>query len=98
MIAEFNTETATKIVPERNLLVAMLERAVFDFYGDQKIEKQEAAEWLFGPGDLDLPFTFQWVCAQLEIDSELFLERVRHLKPRSSMSTQQWWGSLATQN
>ena len=34
-------------VPERQLLAAVLKRALFDYFGDDKTEKDLAAAWLF---------------------------------------------------
>ncbi len=93
-----DTEKRTLDTPERKLLVAMIERAVFDYFGNQASDKAEAAEWLFGDLSDDDAFSFSWVCNQLDIDSEGVLTRLRRMRPRKGMSTQQWWALNCSNN
>lgn len=78
--------------PERNLLVAMVERALLDYFGNQALEKAEAANWLFGDPKPDQPFSFHWVCGQLDLDAIGVADRLKHIKPRGDLRPQQWWG------
>lgn len=82
-----------KSFPERNLLVAMLERALLDYFGNQTIEKDEAEEWLFDDGATeDEDFSFPWICAHLELDRERVLDRLLEMKPTGQISAGHWWG------
>ena len=58
-------ENATPLpFAERQLLVAVLQRAIADYQSSNPRLKKEAGEWLFG--DLENPtmepFTFPWMC------------------------------------
>ena len=86
------TENAALSSGERSLLVAVLQRALFDYFGNRSIEKQSAAEWLFGEDNLTEAFSFQWVCSQLDLDPEMILKSIQAMKPRKGLTTQQWWG------
>ena len=55
--------------PERELLVAILHRALLDYTGNQATQRNEAQEWLFNGSDSGEPFSFNWVCSQLDLDS-----------------------------
>jgi|GEM_PF-750527 hypothetical protein len=57
--------------PERNLLSAVLARAVCDAFGNIEVEKhvrRTARQWIFGVTDPNQPFSFDWVCNSLDID------------------------------
>ncbi len=84
--------------PERNLLVAMIQRAIFDYMGNREFDRESAAEWLFdGTGDSDL-FSFEWVCAQLDLEPEVITSKVRRMTPRESLHCQRWWGMQRFEN
>ncbi|MCX7952433.1 MAG: hypothetical protein N2654_02200 [Deltaproteobacteria bacterium] len=56
---------------ERNLLAAVLARAICDAFGSADVEKhvrRTARQWIFGSNDPSKPFSFEWVCNSLEID------------------------------
>lgn len=94
--------------PERHLLTAVIKRALFDYFGGDKDERQMAQEWLFDENmafdrqltaDAQLPaFSFKWICFQLDIDPELFLKRIQDLHPRGAKRTQEWWYQLSMSN
>ncbi|MCB0310812.1 MAG: hypothetical protein KDD42_06240, partial [Bdellovibrionales bacterium] len=46
--------------PERNLLMAILERAILDFVGNDQKEAEEAEIWLFDDLDVRLPGEFSF--------------------------------------
>ncbi len=78
-------------LPERNLLVAMIERAVLDYFGNQAMERSEAETWLFGLTHEDEPFSFHWVCGQLDLDPVDITSQIQKMKPRGGTRTQRWW-------
>lgn len=66
-------------IPERHLASAVLKRALYDFFGKDRIVAQDAEEWLFST-DPDLyEFSFVWICEQLTLDADLLLEQIKLL-------------------
>lgn len=65
-------------VPEKRLLYAIVERAVRDCLGSRDEDSQEATEWLFCDGNTreTIPFSFPWICENLELDQSEFRSRV----------------------
>lgn len=56
---------------ERNLLAAMLSRAICDGFGAAQTEPQirrDAKHWLFCELQPDKPFTFAWTALHLDLD------------------------------
>lgn len=94
----FATESVvdrSRIRPERSLLVAVLERAVFDFVGHKKSAREDAAEWIFGDYDNNEPFSFNWVCSHLDMHPADVLHQIKQMKPRGTQATHQWWADRA---
>jgi hypothetical protein len=55
--------------PERRLLLAILERALLDYVGNDAEQVQAATEWLFSvESTVNDDFTFPWICQQLDLD------------------------------
>ena len=79
--------------PERRLLLAILERAILDFVGNEPREVEQAEEWLFG--DLDQEsndrFSFPWVCEQLDLDMHKVASKVRSMPRRGSRKVAPWY-------
>jgi hypothetical protein len=94
------TEGIGMETPETSLLIAILERAILDYAGNYKEPwrrkniKAEAESWLFEWDDEDTaiehPFSFPWVCEQLNLNpSEVLKGMVDVLneeKPRHTAS------------
>ena len=77
--------------PERELLIATLDRAVLDYYGSEPIVLREAGEWLFGESDPAMEFSFEWTCAYLEIEPTALRDRIRQLAiPRNVSQAHRW--------
>lgn len=86
-------EVDAPILPEHNLLQAVLERAIREASGIVIVERPiftEAFIWVFS--DEIEPWTFRWICNELDFSEktiELFRSRVvQTLAERSSLSTQ----------
>lgn len=62
--------------PERNLLVAILRRALFDYCNGSFTERTAAEEWLLDEDD-QASFSFQWICTQLGIESASILRQLQ---------------------
>ena len=78
--------------PERNLLVAMIQRAIFDYMGNREFDRESAAEWLFEDSGGSEVFSFDWVCAQLDLEPEVITSKVKGMTPREGLHCQRWWG------
>lgn len=79
--------------PERRLLLAILERAILDYVGNDQREVDEAEQWLFG--DLDAPkndqFSFPWVCEQLDLDMYRIAAKIRSMPRRGNRKVAPWY-------
>lgn len=86
---ELPNETGT---PERNLLMAILERAILDYVGNDSREVEEADFWLFS--DLIDPrfeqFSFPWVCQQLDLDHTKIAAKIKEMPKRGSNRIAPW--------
>ena len=67
LVAQREFSSIRLMIPERELLIATLERAVLDYYGPESTALGEAGDWLFGESDPALAFSFDWTCAHLEL-------------------------------
>ena len=79
--------------PEKNLLIAALNRAVLDYLGNQKDVRDDAAAWLFSPAGIEEEFSFKWVCQHLEIDADTFKKGLWSLRSenRKNNTKQKRW-------
>ena len=63
---------STRIVkPERNLLAAVLARAICDAFGSAQCDRhvvRSARQWLFGKVTPSRAFSFAWVAQHLDLD------------------------------
>lgn len=66
-----NCPQTSCVAPERNLLAAMIARAICDAFGTASIsasDKREARHWLFCELMPDHPYTFAWAMKYLDLD------------------------------
>lgn len=69
------------VKPERNLLAAVLARAICDAFGSAQCDRHEvrsARQWLFGQLTPKLPFSFAWVSLHLDLDPVSLQETLRN--------------------
>lgn len=62
---------AKGIKPERNLLAAVLARAICDAFGSAQCDRhivRSARQWLFGALTPSRAFSFAWVAQHLDLD------------------------------
>lgn len=87
------TGSVKRSTPERKLLVAMIERAILDYFGNQAVERSEAANWLFSgeAANEDDPFSFVWVCGQLDLNCGHIATQLKTMDPKVHRRPQQWW-------
>lgn len=69
------------VVPERELLLAVLDRCVLDYHGSNSKLKAAAKEWLFEeePQDKNKEFSFPWICEFLGLEKERLRECIKAL-------------------
>lgn len=79
--------------PERRLLAAILERAILDYVGNDTLEVKEAEDWLFSsPQGVDAdPFSFNWVCRELDLSPEFISSRVKAMPKRGKSRIAPWY-------
>ena len=78
---------------ERNLLMAILERAIIDYVGNSRKEANDAEEWMFGEGSdsLYIDFSFAWVCHQLDLDPQHIAKLVLAMPKRGENRLAPWY-------
>ena len=85
--------------PERRLLLAVLERAILDFVGNDRKEVEAAEEWLF---DEDVPqrpfehFSLPWICQELDLDFAEVVDTVRNMPKRGKSRVAPWYLARAS--
>lgn len=79
--------------PERRLLLAILERAILDFVGNEPNEVIEAEHWIFSEQDSQYltAFSFNWVCQQLDLDPRHISQIIRAMPRRGSNRVAPWY-------
>lgn len=68
---EEDYEAQSPVKPERNLLAAVLARAICDAFGTAHCERhivRSARQWLFGKLTPKRPFSFAWVALHLDLE------------------------------
>ena len=63
--------SAREVKPERNLLAAVLARAICDAFGSAQCDRhvvRSARQWLFGALTPKRAFSFAWVAQHLDLD------------------------------
>jgi hypothetical protein len=80
--------------PERRLLMAILERAILDFVGNNEREVQEAEDWLFdNQSSTNYTFSFEWLCEQLDLDSGSIAQQIKDMPKRGDRRVAPWYFS-----
>jgi hypothetical protein len=93
--------TNQKGTPERRLLLAVLERSILDFVGNDRKEADAAAEWLFTETDENAnddnceEFSFAWVCNFLDLDKSSVLRQVKAMPKRGKNKIAPWYFAKA---
>ena len=79
--------------PERRLLLAILERALLDYVGNDEREYDEATEWIFSAEPVESPsdFSFPWICSQLDLDLESVRNKIRQMPRRGASRIAPWY-------
>ncbi|HMO16728.1 MAG TPA: hypothetical protein PKA63_02635 [Oligoflexia bacterium] len=80
-----------KITPERELLIAILDRAVLDFCGREGDLHERAKEWIFGESDPDNAFSFEAICEHLGLVPSALRKRVLEINIPKHVSQAHRW-------
>ena len=78
---EEDYESQSPVKPERNLLAAVLARAICDAFGTAHCERhivRSARQWLFGKLTPKKPFSFAWVALHLDLEPASLQESLRN--------------------
>jgi len=73
------------VKPERNLLAAVLARAICDAFGTAHCERhivRSARQWLFSKLDASETFSFAWVATHLDLDPVALQRSLRMYEKR----------------
>lgn len=68
---EAGSASAREVKPERNLLAAVLARAICDAFGSAQCDRhivRSARQWLFGALTPTRAFSFAWVAQHLDLE------------------------------
>ena len=80
-----------EITPERELLIAVLDRAVLDYCGREGELHERAKEWIFGIQEEDNLFSFDSICHYLSINPSALRKRVKSLVIPKNVSQAHRW-------
>lgn len=75
------SEAVSPVKPERNLLAAVLARAICDAFGTAHCERhivRSARQWLFGKLTPTKSFSFAWVALHLDLEPAQLQETLRN--------------------
>lgn len=80
--------------PERNLMMAVLERAILDFVGNNPADIKSAETWIFAENEEpQQEFSFTWVCSELDIDPKRIAEAIKAMPKRGNNRVAPWYFS-----
>jgi len=79
--------------PERLLLLAILERAILDFVGNDTREAEQSNAWIFGDDEEHSAeaFSFAWVCKELDLDSKSVAKMIHAMPKRGTNRVAPWY-------
>ena len=72
----------------RNLLVSILERAIFDYYGSDNTERRNASAWIYNQKDNEsVAWSFDWICTMLNYEPDALRNMITNCSFRGLIST-----------
>ena len=79
--------------PERRLLLAILERALLDYVGNDQKEYEEVMDWIFESLALEtaMDFSFPWICDQLDLDVADIRSKIKQMPRRGASRIAPWY-------
>ena len=88
----FDTPNLTG-TPERRLLLAVLERALLDYVGNDLEEARSADDWIFehAENEDESAFSFAWICKELDLEVKDIRNKVRSMPKRGASRIAPWY-------
>ena len=79
--------------PERMLLLAILERAILDYVGNDRREAEASQDWIFGEMEMgnSEPFSFHWVCRELDLSPVEVAKTIQQMPKRGTRRIAPWY-------
>ena len=78
--------------PERNLMMAVLERSILDYVGNKASDIQSAKEWIFSEAhEPQEKFSFAWICSELDLDPKRIAEAIKAMPKRGNNRVAPWY-------
>ena len=79
--------------PERRLILAVLERAILDYVGNEKNDRDQATEWIFGDPTFSPAetFSFEWVCRELDLEPAHIAQKISEMPRRGDRRIAPWY-------
>jgi hypothetical protein len=73
--------------------MAILERAILDYVGNDQKDLALAEEWIFAPRNENdfSPFTFGWVCRELDLDPGHTARQIEQMPKRGCHRVAPWY-------
>ncbi len=87
-VEEEENSVSFSIKPERNLLAAVLARAICDAFGSAQCDRhvvRSARQWLFGKLTPSRAFSFAWVAQHLDLDPIALQQTLRSYESNPEM-------------
>lgn len=81
LLPEIETDDEQPHNPERNLVVAVIRRAISDLAGN-KNERKDARIWLFHGKSKRIPFSFRWCCRELDWNVNAIRRALKSTEPK----------------
>lgn len=93
MLSSKEHSSIKQITPERELLIAVLDRAVLDFCGREGELHEKAKEWIFGQeeSDFENSFSFHAICEYLGLSPSALREKILCLEIPKNVSQAHRW-------
>lgn len=85
---EESSAASRNVKPERNLLAAVLARAICDAFGSAQCDRhvvRSARQWLFGVLTPHRAFSFAWVSQHLDLDPIALQQTLRSYETNPEM-------------
>ena len=79
--------------------MAVLERAILDWVGNDIKEAEQADAWLFGDLDAEKPhslFSFPWLCEVLSLDRFAIAAKIKKMPKRGDRRIAPWYFANAS--
>lgn len=78
--------------PERRLLLAVVERAILDYVGNDKREAEMASDWIFDEeDDGETELSFAWIVRELDLNLFRVRSKIRKMPKRGSNRVAPWY-------